>query len=316
MDLVWLKEYLNFTPSRPLWAYVADDLFASNVPPITSPASRALRVNPFLQHWKPLRKGLPPALIALLDVAKDAQLRLEGRAFTREIIRAMPMWDHAQADRTVIRRLGSRSTATACLRDTHRLCTVGDFETFAAEINDPAHEGHDDCECDRCTYLMAELGCACPHKCYERAERFLGALPPKWDPRGEHPCDFEDQMMADAIEAFPSEDGTPVPFDRRITVRGSLSNAFRVFEGRPVYDGHLPEVSVTDAGIPETAATDGSCLENGYSNATAGAGVFFGDQSPRNRSVRLPADLEQSNQTGEAVASLLAMQGSTRTAPL
>lgn len=52
--------------------------------------------------------------------------------------------------------------------------------------------------------------------------------------------------------------------------------------------------------------TDGSCTHNGERRAKAGAGVYVGANAQLNRSVRLPNTLEQSNQTAEIVATLLA----------
>ncbi|KAH9853407.1 hypothetical protein C2E23DRAFT_728910, partial [Lenzites betulinus] len=316
IDVVWLKEYLNFSEERPMWAYVADDLFARNTPAQCSPADPELRINMFLQHWRPLRKGLPKELLAIIDTAKNTGLRLEGRAFTRDILRAMPMWDHAQAEKTLIRRLGSRSAATACLKDVHRLRTVGDFEALEAEVSDPAHSRLGGCRCDRCTYLTSELGCTDPQRCYERATQFLDALPPKWDPRGEHPCDYEDAAHTAAAELFPSDDGTPVIFDRRVTTDGTLTNAFRVFEPSPSVPGTLPDMATHDGHPLEAVATDGSCTNNGHRDARAGAGVFFAPHSARNRSVHLPESLDQTNQAGEAVASLLASRWGSPSAPL
>lgn len=53
-------------------------------------------------------------------------------------------------------------------------------------------------------------------------------------------------------------------------------------------------------------ATDGSCIWNGKATAVAGAGIYIADGHPMNRSIRLPKSLEQSNQTGETVATLIA----------
>ncbi|TFK80662.1 ribonuclease H-like protein [Polyporus arcularius HHB13444] len=58
-------------------------------------------------------------------------------------------------------------------------------------------------------------------------------------------------------------------------------------------------------------ATDGSCFKNGERDAKAGAGIFVKEHHPLNRSFRLPENIEQSNQTGEITATLLA----TMTAP-
>ena len=50
--------------------------------------------------------------------------------------------------------------------------------------------------------------------------------------------------------------------------------------------------------------TDGACINNGRTNASAGAGVFFGWNDPRNRSV--PVRGRQTNNVAEATAMLIA----------
>ncbi|OSC98505.1 hypothetical protein PYCCODRAFT_1375103, partial [Trametes coccinea BRFM310] len=305
IDVNWLKEYLNYD-ERPTWALLADDIFARTVPTKCVPAEHELRINPFLQHWKPVRNRLPDELKALVDAAKKWGLRLEGRAIARSILRALPMWDHSQADRTKIHSLASKSAATACLKHTHKLRTVGDFERLAAEQFDPAHKSTGTCICDRCTYLRLDLGCERPQACYARAAEFLNALPKKWDPRGEHPEDYEEDLSRDALRVFGSEELPPEIFNRSVTEYGTISDALRIFTGPSEVCQTIPDMSVEQNDNFETVATDGSCYRNGERNAQAGAGVYFGVDDPRNVCARLPASLEQTNQTGEAVASLLA----------
>ncbi|KAJ7133770.1 ribonuclease H-like domain-containing protein [Mycena crocata] len=60
--------------------------------------------------------------------------------------------------------------------------------------------------------------------------------------------------------------------------------------------------------MEEIIATDGSCFNNGQDNAIAGAGIFFEEDDPRNRVIRLPEEIEQSNQTAEVVAVKEAVQ--------
>lgn len=316
IDLMWLKAYLDFSEERPWWAFIADDILAENVATVCTPQDAELRINPFLQHWKPIKTGLPPELRAIIEAARTNGLRLEGRAFSREIIRAMPMWDHSEADKTKIRRLGSRSAATACLKDTHGARTVGDFERIAVEMGDPSHEQSRQCECDRCTYLKLETGCRSPQECFERARAFLDTLPQKWDPRGEHPCDYEDEGMKNVENIFETEEYSPVIFDRRVTTTGSLGNAFRIFTGPQDTCNTLPDVTIMENDMVQEVATDGACERNGERNASAGAGVFFALGDNRNRAFRIPKNIEQSNQTGEAVAALQAGKMADPTRPL
>lgn len=53
--------------------------------------------------------------------------------------------------------------------------------------------------------------------------------------------------------------------------------------------------------------TDGSCLGNGKNGATAGVGVYFGENDPRNLAERLEGEV-QTNNRGELTALLRAMQ--------
>jgi len=63
-------------------------------------------------------------------------------------------------------------------------------------------------------------------------------------------------------------------------------------------------------------ATDGSCENNGSSNAIVGAGVFYAENDRRNKSIRLPKEMLQSNQTGEAVAMKIAAEESPLSSPI
>ncbi|KAI0764253.1 hypothetical protein BD413DRAFT_440211, partial [Trametes elegans] len=304
---MWLKSYLNFA-ERPLWALLADDLIALTVASKCVPADAALRVNTFLQNWRPSCNHLPHELKGILKVAKKYGLRLEGRAFSRQILRSMPMWDHGVADRAKVRRLGSQSRATVCLRNVHKLMTVGDFEHFAAERGDPSHCRSPRCTCDRCTSLRLENGCVDPDACLRRAEEFLDTLPQKWDPRGEHPEDHESALTTRAEELYEHVEGRVEVFDRRITTHGTIGDAFRLFTGPDDTCNRLPDIDTVLTEELTTVATDGSCLNNGERNAQAGAGVYHGPNHPGNKSIRLPCELEQSNQSGEIVAALLAAQ--------
>ncbi len=54
------------------------------------------------------------------------------------------------------------------------------------------------------------------------------------------------------------------------------------------------------AGAHQTVYTDGGCNNNGDDNAVASAGIWFGQDDPKNESLRLPEALgKPSNQLGE-----------------
>ncbi|KAH9849296.1 hypothetical protein C2E23DRAFT_710407, partial [Lenzites betulinus] len=299
---MWLKQYLAIGRKRPTWAMVADDLIANTVTEAEGARESEERVNIFTQHWNPKISALPRDLKAMIMIARKYGLRQEGLAFTREILRSMPMWDHAQTDMKSMRKLTRRTAAKRCLMTNHRARTVGDFENIAEAIREGEHQPNQRCACKRCEKMIVEDRCSNPHRCMARAKRILDLLPPKWDPRGEHPQDHEASERQRAEE----EVAEGVAFDRTITTGGAIADTFRIFtEGSEVCNERL-DMKRSEAGEWQTVATDGACEKNGYADARAGAGVFVGDGDERNISIRVPKDIEQTNQVGEALAALLA----------
>ncbi|KAI0714821.1 hypothetical protein C8Q76DRAFT_588713, partial [Earliella scabrosa] len=303
---MWLKSYLDFSPSRPRWAFLADDLLARAVSKDCRPKNRAMRLNTFLQNWRPKARGLLPELQGMMSVAKKYGLRLEGLAFSRHIQRSMPMWDHVYADRTALGRLTMKSRIVDCLLERHTARTVGDFEQLATTLDAPNHVASPLCGCDPCRRMKAVDSCTNPHMCCTRARNMLRTLPPKWDPSSRQPEDYEDEEMEQLEHALSESGSDMVPFDRRVTTRGDLGQAFRIFtEESPVYNGSIP-MELDENGTSACVATDGSCINNGERNAQAGAGIFFGDGNHLNRSIRLPPEMVQSNQTGELIGTMTA----------
>jgi ribonuclease HI len=64
-----------------------------------------------------------------------------------------------------------------------------------------------------------------------------------------------------------------------------------------------------------TVFTDGACEENGYENAQAGSGVWFGPDDPRNKAYKVPGPI-QSKRVGQLVAVLHAVKSTPPFAPL
>jgi len=64
-----------------------------------------------------------------------------------------------------------------------------------------------------------------------------------------------------------------------------------------------------------TVYTDGSCLQNGTDNTRSGGGVWFTDDHPLNRAIRVPGH-DQSNQVGELAAVVVALKSTPQNADL
>ena len=97
-------------------------------------------------------------------------------------------------------------------------------------------------------------------------------------------------------------------FDPSVTSRSTLEDCFRVYmEHAPSPHPSLRHHPRNDPQRNMTVYTDGSCLNNGRADARCGAGVWFANDHPLNKSVRVPGT-EQSNQVRELAAILTAVQ--------
>jgi ribonuclease HI len=81
-----------------------------------------------------------------------------------------------------------------------------------------------------------------------------------------------------------------VQFHSRVTTKGTLADAFRIFtEGNETRSHTAPLVMFTyvNHGPRAEVYTDGSVIDNDTDDVKAGARVYFGEGDPRNRSLRV-----------------------------
>ena len=81
IEIIWLKAYLNLSPTRPTWAIVMDLIIDTAAPMSTCDQARA---NPFLQTWNIPTKGkradnLNGDIIRMVKVAKKHNANCEER---------------------------------------------------------------------------------------------------------------------------------------------------------------------------------------------------------------------------------------------
>ncbi|KAJ4469749.1 hypothetical protein C8J55DRAFT_386713, partial [Lentinula edodes] len=276
------------------WAFVADALIAHHIPKSEMIIEDKAKINIFLQSWKTDKTKLPPDLKMLLVTAKNHNVRLDGLAFSRNIIRQMPIWFHIESPK--IRRL-NRSQESKCLLHKHNVRTVGDTENIARMTRTARHTRKQDCHCTSCVGIQTQTGCKNPYRCISKARELLNTLPQKWNPLRKLPEDSE------PAELPPNISNDSQVFDWRITTQGTLTDAFRIFTSG-AKNTSLPDRywNPNDAEEWITIYTDGSCEKNGDSDAVAGAGVYCPEIPRSNQAIRLPRDLKQSNQTGEIIA--------------
>jgi ribonuclease HI len=103
-----------------------------------------------------------------------------------------------------------------------------------------------------------------------------------------------------------------------VTSNDDLSHNFRVFtdqDAKCADPGYRKHPLVANHAEETTAYTAGFCLEDGYDNAQAGGGVWFGPNDPRNVALKIPGSI-QSKQVGQLTAVLHAVKSTPPFAPL
>jgi hypothetical protein len=55
--------------------------------------------------------------------------------------------------------------------------------------------------------------------------------------------------------------------------------------------GYFTACPIVSVSPEEEIATDGSCFKNGYEDATAGAGIFYNEDDPRNQAISIRKSL-------------------------
>jgi hypothetical protein len=208
----------------------------------------------------------------------------------------MPVWYHrfSGGDR---RLFNTNKHTVKCMKEKHKIHFVRDARELSRKAGAPRHTYRIDCQCAACQITREIMKCTHPHLCYAKARELLDSLQNKWDPRGMQPEDYEEYQAPGAREEDPPlEEGeeAPVQFDSRVTTKGTLADVFRIFtEGNETQSHTAPLVMFTyvNHGPRTDVYTDGSAIDNDTDNVKAGAGVYFRDSDPRNRSIRVPDEM-------------------------
>ncbi|KAJ7052360.1 hypothetical protein C8F01DRAFT_918561, partial [Mycena amicta] len=313
---MWLKSYLKSDHDRPLWAFAADELIALNIlADDRAVIDKDLRLHVFLQSWhsNACTCPLPKDLADMMKAALDRDVQLEGLSFKREVQRQLPIWYHIKS-RARDRGVFNNGQEVKCLKEQHHVISVGDAETLAKRLETNLHRHRRNCACDACKLTRDESpGCLSPHKCYTKARNLLNTLQDKWNPLKPHPGD---EPAPDTPERPITEEETlfdPLPADTN-----KLEDAYRIFCNKERGSQSPPNLDrLVEPDEEEVVVyTDGSAINNGQANARAGAGIFYGSDDIRNRAIQVPPELRQTNQVGEILAVIAAVEDNPKDVPL
>ncbi|KAF5376901.1 hypothetical protein D9615_007206 [Tricholomella constricta] len=254
----------------------------------------------------------------MLRTADKYSVSFAPIALSKDLKDKMPMWYHigVSSDRSLV----NNDEWARCQRQNHKITTVGQMSLYVNESPAPGERVHKErinCICVCCRRARA-LGCINPDKCKKSGRKCLSALSAKWNPRIDHNLQAVPREEPDDRGPENENSNDPIVFKQNYVTEGSFVNGLRVFVDKGT-KSNVPATQATDnsdSNLEIKVWTDGSCSANGNENAQAGSGLWYGANDERNMAVKLPPDIEQSNNTGEAIAILLAAQNAPLDATL
>jgi ribonuclease HI/exonuclease III len=324
IQVMWLQAYLDFSPSRPDWALVTDVLINKIIPPKVSWESEI--VNPFLQSWNSPTQGdrfklLPQFVKGMLKTANKLDVTLHAIKLSEQLKAAMPAWMHPG-----IQPRSYYAPLNDCLKDTHKIVLVRDLMQLANRTRGQStgrrHTNNKRCACNECGEDRRK-GCANPNKCSKIALTLLQRME---DTFKEHSAGTTDNLSHTPGRKKKYNDakaaqGDEVVFDPSVTIKNSLAEAIRIFTG----GAELPKQPATRVtqrtrglnlqDLQITVFTDGGCTDNGKRNAACGSGIWVAEGHPMNAAIKVPGP-RQSNQIGELIAVISALQKAENFAPV
>jgi hypothetical protein len=181
IDIMWLKDYLNFSLSRPTWAVLIDLLINATTPLNISPLGR---FNTYTQNWNPPTRGprlssLNKDIRRMIKTAKKYNTNLTALQIASNVSARLPAWYHINAKPHPL-----TSIASKCLIRNHNIATVADMVRTALRAQPNRSNPHTPnllCVCAGCTRDRLK-GCRNPHECVKEALAKVTDIAPKFNP--------------------------------------------------------------------------------------------------------------------------------------
>jgi ribonuclease HI len=215
-----------------------------------------------------------------------------------------------------------------CLFRTHKVEKVCDLLNFAQK---------------NLAQIREDRGCKDAPKCKAKAQIILAKFSEKWNPERIEQADGLDHTPI-RLKRFRDTDhkNTPITYNPDIRSKDDPYEEIRIFRSgksqklnqRNLKQGHFGKGAMQSEAIKETPRkkparrrrmrtiadpnertiiyTDGSTVRNGAANASGGAGIWYGPNHIKNKSVKvgLPAP---NNQKAELIAILVALRDNRNT---
>ncbi|KAF8500498.1 hypothetical protein F5888DRAFT_1592799, partial [Russula emetica] len=121
IELMWIKTYLDFSPTRPTWAKIMDLIIDASMPQGNNAQTR---INCFLQTWNPPQRGdratnLDEDTIRMLKAAKMHNVNFAAIRLSTNLKAKLPAWYHLNSETRPITNNSSK-----CLIHKHEMRTI------------------------------------------------------------------------------------------------------------------------------------------------------------------------------------------------
>ena len=321
IEIIWLKDYLDFSPSRTRWAKLTDLIIDASMPQGNNTHTR---MNCFLQTWHPPRRGeraskIDEDTIRMLKAGQKYNVNLAAIRLDPHLKAQLPAWHHLGSEARTL-----NNNPTKCLIHRHEVKTIADLIRISARLRNQnqelPHRPSIYCRCRDCQEDRNNQ-CWTPHKCAQEALTRINKTFPKLNPL--HNDTNHGNLSLTPNRKLRNETAKQtnddILFDPSITSKKNLGECFRVFTDPDRLSKNPAQRYATEGPNRRhhkiQVYTDGACFNNGKENAQCGGGVWFGHNDPRNKAIRTPGE-HQSNQIGEIVATIVAIQTIPRFVPL
>lgn len=326
IDIMWLKKYLQFGKERPMWAYIADILITETAPKNQGrldDETEGILINTFIQSWRPRTRAhtsinLDKGLLRMMKTGEKNNVNLEAIKVSEKAKSEVPAWYHPKSEEPPA-RLHQRTT-TKCMKTNHNTKKVKHLIKITKRLRDntQGHRHLDRKNC-KCKYCKTDIrgGCTEPNKCCKQALKLLEDINPKWRPDNQDPEDNLEltPRRHEANEIAKTKNGFII-FDPLIPQSKHIKDYIRIF-GDGDEQCTIPATRIEPRyNDPEIEVyTDGSYKDDKGRGPRTGAGIWYGNEDPRNRAIRIPGE-DQSNQVGEMAAILYLLDEVSPYAPL
>jgi ribonuclease HI/exonuclease III len=304
IQIMWLKKWLAPPQQRPTWAFVVDEILKENITPNPLVEANAC-VSWALQSWHESMSSnakISKEIRGMLKVARKYNIAMEAPKLSVLTKNEMPAWHHHAVTKNY---LWNKKSAR-CLRDNHRVSTVGDLVRVEEHL---------------AGQRSADYVCENEGKCADMAHKLLAQIPEKYNPVNHTPVrDRLDhtptRIQSNRLKELKEE---PITFNPDITERDHPNRAIRIFINQKMYKTRIMKKLKVEQRKPAYRKekrqsggalilyTDGSAPQNGDADTPLGIGVWHAKGSKYNKSLRISKGLK-TNQRAELIAIIAAVK--------